>query len=435
VRLSRVTALALSLAGLATLGPVGGAAAAPGWQPPVSLSAPGQNADQPRLAFDPQGDALVVWRRFGPGHGVQAASRPAGGAFGPPESISLSGGAPQVGFDAGGEAIAVWHRRSQGIGGCSLCVEAAFRSPGGTFGPPQRVPVAGEKPRLAVDRAGNAIVLARHPGGTAKPIHSAVRPAGGPFRSGQKVAGGQTGLPQVAFDARGRATAIWSRGVHVEAAFAGRRGTFGKPRFVGPGDIPELALDRRGDALVVWRRGVFPDARVRARYRRAGRRFGRIQTLSGPDAGDETDAALDRRGNGLAIWWRRGPRGGNFRLQTAYRPAGRRFRRARTIAGKAKRIGEPQVAFDSRGNALAVWWRDLGGNRGTLVQASYRPAGRRFRKPRTIARATEGVGSLQLAVGPRGDALAVWEDLEYGQGLTPTGSRIRAAAFAPGRSG
>jgi hypothetical protein len=65
------------------------------------------------------------------------------------------------------------------------------------------------------------------------------------------------------------------------------------------------------------------------------------------------------------------------------------------------------------------------------VQAAYRPAGRRFGKARTIGRAAEAAGELRVAFGPRGDALAVWEELGLESDLLPSGSRIRAAAFEP----
>lgn len=404
--------------------------AAAAWQPPFTLSAPGQEATLPELAIDRRGNALVVWQRGDrPARGIYAAARPAGAAFGAPLEISGRGGAPDVGFDSRGEAIAVWHRHGPSPGPCPLCVEASFRPAGGLFGLPERVPATGAQPQLAVGPRGEALVLVRHPGGIAKPIRASFRPAGGRFGGERKLGGGQTGTPRVAFDARGRAVAVWSRGVRILSAFRPRRGGFRGPHDVSGGDLPRLAVDRRGNALAVWRRGVFPKARVRVAFRPAGRRFGRARTLSGPDAGDETDVAFDRRGNALAVWWRRSPNGRNFRVQAAFRPAGSRFRKPRTIARVRRRVAEPRVAFDRRSNALVAWWAELNRNRGTWVQAAYRPAGRRFRKPRTVSRRAEGVGEIRLAFDRRGNALAVWEDLELEGFIAPTGSRIRAAVF------
>jgi len=430
----RPTAISLMVVASVLAAPAAPAAAraAPGWQPALSLSASGARAGQPELAIDRRGAALVVWRQAGVGGGIEAALRLAGAEFGLPQTVANAGESPQVGFDARGEATVVWLRRGDEIGGgCSLCMEVDDRPPGGAFGIPQPIPVEGAHPQLAVDPAGDALVLVRHPGGVGKPIRAIFRPAGGAFGAPQTLAGGQTGEPHVALDRRGGAVALWSRGVHVEAAFAPRGGRFGKARFVGRGDIPQLAANPRGDALVVWRVDISPKSRVHAAFRPAGGRFGRPQTISGADAGEETQAALDRHGDGLAIWRRRGRNGGDNRVEAAFRPADGRFGRPQTLSRRAAGASRPQVAFDSHGNALAIWALEPGHDRGTLLQAAYRPAGGRFGKPRTISRA-EGIGAIHLAFAPNGEALAVWEDLELHQGLIPTGARIRAAAFVPG---
>lgn len=418
----------IALTALAFLLLPSAAHAAAGWQPPFTLSAAGQDADEPALAIDRGGNALVLWRRFGPEYGIQAALRPAGGDFAASETISSRGADPQLGFDGRGEATAVWLGRG-GPGGCAVCVEASVRPPGGAFGPAQSVPASGADLQLAVDRAGNALVLARHPGGSTKQIRSSFRPAGGRFGPRRVLSGGLSSSPRVGFGRPGEAVAIWSRGVRIHSAFSRRRGVFGKSRHVGAGDLPSLAVDRRGNALAVWRSGVFPKGHVKVAFRPAGGRFGRPRTLAGPDSGDETDVAFDRRGNALAIWWRRNRNGNNSRVQAAYRPAGGRFGKARTLSRRAARAGEPKVAFDRRGNALAAWWLAGRGDAITQVQAAYRPVGRRFGRSRTIGQAAEQAGDLRLAFGPRGDALAVWEELELESSLLPSSSRIRAAGF------
>ena len=87
--------------------------------PPAPLSAPGRNAGAPRIAFDGDGAAVAVWRRRSDASRrfqIQAAVRPAGGDFGPAETLSSDGRnafAPQLAVDAGGGATIVW-RRSDG---------------------------------------------------------------------------------------------------------------------------------------------------------------------------------------------------------------------------------------------------------------------------------------------------------------------------------
>ena len=68
--------------------PAGGA-----WQPPVNLSAPmnvGCCPEEPRVAMDTAGDAVAVWDNGT----VQAASRPGGGAWQPAVTLSTPATSP-----------------------------------------------------------------------------------------------------------------------------------------------------------------------------------------------------------------------------------------------------------------------------------------------------------------------------------------------------
>src|SRR5204862_47061 len=77
-----------------------------------TLSAAGQNAENPQVGVDSGGDALVVWQRSdGANTRVQARARAAGGAARATQTLSAAGQdaeAPQVGVDSGGDAVATW---------------------------------------------------------------------------------------------------------------------------------------------------------------------------------------------------------------------------------------------------------------------------------------------------------------------------------------
>ena len=113
------------------------------WQPPVNLSAAGQNADAADVAVDPRGNAVAVWGRLvrttpiGTTSVVQGAVRAAGETWQAPVNISTTSqtsairrsattpritkvdiataGSPgvdsaDVAVDAQGNAVAVWDR-------------------------------------------------------------------------------------------------------------------------------------------------------------------------------------------------------------------------------------------------------------------------------------------------------------------------------------
>jgi hypothetical protein len=113
-----------------------------GWEAPVQLSAFGQHAQNPQVAFDAQGDAVVVWDRYDGSHRIVQASRlKAGGpVWEVPINLSAAGEdatGEQVALDSQGDAIAVWTRRDAsgsgrpGIGAPSISrkLEAAGKQP------------------------------------------------------------------------------------------------------------------------------------------------------------------------------------------------------------------------------------------------------------------------------------------------------------------
>lgn len=89
------------------------------WSTPVPLSRTGRSAHQPRVAVNPRGDAVVVWRELPIGQevdNVQAADRPLGAAWGTPVTLSSAGREawnPDVVIDRQGTAIAVWAQRQE----------------------------------------------------------------------------------------------------------------------------------------------------------------------------------------------------------------------------------------------------------------------------------------------------------------------------------
>jgi hypothetical protein len=79
-----------------------------------TLSAPSQSADSPQVAIDPNGSAVVVWRRFdGAHHRIQVRARSASGALSATQTLSARGqsvDSPQVAVDPDGNAVVVWRR-------------------------------------------------------------------------------------------------------------------------------------------------------------------------------------------------------------------------------------------------------------------------------------------------------------------------------------
>jgi hypothetical protein len=126
--------------------------------------APGPRSTQIlHFAADRRGDAMVTfWRYRATGYEVFAAYRPAGGRFGPAQSLATgTPGWPVAAIADDGSAAVAW----AGAGGMLV----AERPAGATaFGPPAAVPGSGDadlQPGLAVG-AGGALVTWTAPGAT-----------------------------------------------------------------------------------------------------------------------------------------------------------------------------------------------------------------------------------------------------------------------------
>src|ERR1700733_1389193 len=151
--------VALAL-GLAAASP---AAASP-WTTAVNLSEEGQNAYAPEVAVDSAGGAIVVWTRYnGSKDVVQATLKPAGEPWGKPVTLSEAGeeaSEPQVAMDPAGDAVVVWRQ----FNGSDYVVQAAVKPASEPWGKPATVSEAGQEasqPHVAVDAAGGATAVWR----------------------------------------------------------------------------------------------------------------------------------------------------------------------------------------------------------------------------------------------------------------------------------
>ena len=313
---------------LAAFRPAGGA-----WQPAVIVSeeGPGQDAREPRVAVDPQGDAIVVWRDETTSELVQAASRPAGGAWQKPLTLSEKSGSafePAVALDSEGDTLAVWTGWDGSVGGHYL-IRSVIKPAGGVWQPSVSVSEDGQNadaPQLAFDPQGNATAVWERSDGSNEIVQAALRPAGGAWQPPVDVSqkGKTAHKPQLALDAAGDALAVWER-------------------FDGNNWIVQSALRPEGDA---WQ----PAANL---------------SEVGQDA-ERPAIAVDPGGDATAVWQRSD--GSNKIVQAAYRKAGDTWQKPVNVSQEGHPAFQPRVAEDAQGDGLAVWSRFDGGN--DIVQAA-----------------------------------------------------------------
>ena len=386
--------------------------------PAVDLSATGRDAYNPQVAVAPDGTAIVVWRRSnGADSIIQAAIRPPGGTFGAPVDLSATGqGAynPGVAVSSDGTATVVWDRSN----GTNNMVQAVTRPPGGSFGAPVDLSVAGQDaddPDIGVASDGTATVVWRRYDGSHFVVQATTRQPGGSFGTPVDLSAADQGAyaPHVAVAPDGATAVVWSRydGTSdiVQAATRPPNGSFGAPVDLSAtgrdADEPQVSLVSGGAATVTWLRSNGTNTVIQAASRPAGGSFGAPADLSaaGRDAyGPQVAVAAD--GTATVVWIR--PNGTNNIAQAVTRPSGGSFGTPVDLSATGGDSYDPHVAVSPDGTATAIWDRFNGTD--YIVQAATRPPGGSFGPPVDLSAAGQDAGAPRAVSALDGSMTAVW---------------------------
>jgi hypothetical protein len=239
-----------------------------GWSGAVDISVAGGDAVEPQIAIDGSGNAVAVWSRNGGANFiVQSSTRPAGGSWSSPTDLSAAGGPagePRVAIGASGEALVVWSRND----GANLIVQSAARAAAGTWSQAVDLSTAGsnsDEPQVTLASGGEAIaVWTRDTAGFNTVAQTTLRPAGGSWAPATNLSSGSSiaTAPQVAVDRAGDAIVVWSDSaaspsVILSATRPAGGGWEGARRLSEQGENSvdaQIALDSNGDGAGIWTR-------------------------------------------------------------------------------------------------------------------------------------------------------------------------------------
>jgi len=321
----------------------------------------------PRIAFDNNGNALVVWAQSDGTHMNIRANRFDGAGWGSAELIETDNAGdalwPQVAFDNSGNALAVWAQSD----GTRMNIWAN-RFDGAGWGSAKLIETdnAGDAlwPRIAFDNSDNALAVWAQSDGTRINIQ-ANRFDGSAWNTAKLIETDNAGdalWPQVAFNNSGSAFAIWAQSNGTRYSIRTNRfdGTsWSSTERIGTGNAedafkPQITFDNSGNALALW--GQYDGIRTNIwanRFNGAG--WDTAELIETDNRGDAFGprVAFDRSGNAFAVWVQND--GSRYNIRTN-RFNGSGWSTAELIEtdnrGDASR---PQIALDSNGNALAVW--------------------------------------------------------------------------------
>lgn len=249
------------------------------WSAPVILSPPRKAARSPQIALDPQGGATAVWEEEYSG-AIESSTRSSGGIWSAPVTLSANGvvgGWPQVAVDSQGNATAVWAGRASNgrrIRIQGRRIQTATRPAGGTWSAPVSISKAGHRhvqdPQIAVSPQGEATAIWQRSNGSYLVAQGATRPAGGGWSRPVDITtghgrGGQH--LQLVVDSWGNATAIWEGydtrpgpNFAIQAAKHPPGGAWSRPtdisRWTKSLGEPQIAVDPQGRSTAIWTIGA-----------------------------------------------------------------------------------------------------------------------------------------------------------------------------------
>lgn len=372
VRRGGVVLVALVAGMLATA--VSGASAA-GWLAPVTV--PMSVSD---LGFDQDGDAIAVGvgADAGGDSAFRSMVRPFGGQWSALGPVSGAGDSavqrPQVAVDPHGNAVAVWSAHNQDA--AKDVVRASSRPAGGAWSDPVVLSDGGVFDRgqdVAIDAQGNATAIwTEFPGGGSGPVvRSASRPSGGGWSEPVDLSEGTVNSsPRLAVDPQGTITSVWL-------------GT--APHISGTG-VVSVVRSKSRSAAGVWSADAVA-----------------LSSDDGTSSAAAPQVAVDAQGNATAVWGQFSSAGG-YVAQTARRAAAGDWNAAADLGDG----DSPQVAVDPQGNATAIWQQSDPSS--SVVLSSSRTAAGPWSNPAPMAAGdnVDHVGFPWVGTDPQGNVTAIW---------------------------
>ena len=178
---------------------------------------------------------------------------------------------------------------------------------------------------------------------------------------------GTAEVPQIAFDSSGNAIAVWTQSDGTRENIWANRfngASWGTAELLetnnaGTADQPQIAFDSSGNAIAVWYQSDGTRDNIWAN-RFNGTSWGTAEVLETDNAGDafNSQIAFDSSGNAIAVWYQNDGTRENI---WANRFNGTSWGTAELLeTDNAGDAFTPQIAFDSSGSAFAVWMQNDG---------------------------------------------------------------------------
>lgn len=418
------------------------------WSDPFTASPEGHDAIRPQISANAAGDVALVWKQSdGVTDRIMAQHRLASGLVSMPVPLATAAqddvGDPHVAVDGGGNFTAIW----QQLAGGDRRVHARTRPPGGNWSTVDIISAAGGPARdLALSAnpgASGATAIWTRDNGVDYRVQVSSRLSTTTWTAADTLStAGQDAIsPQVLVEPSGKTTAVWARsdGEAKRIQARTRLPALGWAASLivnlseagQEADFPQLAVDAAGNATAVWSRSDGSHGRIQASTRPFGGAWSAVpDTLSvaGQIARDP-QVAVDAAGNATAVWARFD--GADYRVQSSRRPVDGAWPSPLTLSLVGEPAIEPQLAVDAAGDVTTVW------DRSDSVSTRVQGIGLDVAGPVATTLAIPATGTAGQPAAMSVTATDTWSAVSstawsFGDGSNATGTSVSHAYAAAG---
>ena len=347
------------------------------WGAEQAVESQGNDALQPKVAIDANGNAIAVWKQSSGGRYDLWANRyEAGTGWGTATLLEYDdrGDAttPKVAFDGDGNALVVWFQYD----GSHYYVWSNRYTPGvgwaGAENLQSNLAQSGYYPELSMTADGNAVAFWQQiDPGLGSTMWSNRYTAGVGWGVAEQVSNssGFAYSHDVATDAAGNAIAVW--GVNENTLYSlwySRYDTvagWSTPQLLENQDsanayYPRLVMDDAGNAMVVWIQGSGNLHSLWARRYAVGSGWNAAQLIETDDTGGVSppQLAMDASGNVLVVWQQYN--GSVYNIWSNRYRARIGWGTAQMLDTTAGTATYPHVAMNAGGDGVAVWQQQDG---------------------------------------------------------------------------
>lgn len=279
-------------------------------------------ANATQISVNASGDAIAVWvQDDGNDDSIMANIYTAGSGWSGAafiESNANDAGQPSIHLDANGQATAVWR---QNDGSNNNIYVNQYSSASGWGASPQQIDSAAQdsdSPDFSVDADGNIIVVWRqHDGTRYNTLARRYDAIGSSWTPAVLIETDDTGFtsgPKVSTDADGNAIAVWQQydgSVYniTSNRFDANSGTWGSAEVIESGTgtsiIPQISFDTAGNALATWFQYNGSENDVVVNRYTVGSGWGTEETIDveGLQNANYPEIGIDSDGSAIAIWY------------------------------------------------------------------------------------------------------------------------------------